>query len=108
MTDKFLRSQIGQLRLVAFLEGLSLILLVFVAVPLKYLSDFPVLVEIIGPIHGGLFIGFIFFVWRISMAEDWKFWPTTFLVMLSSFIPFGTFIADRKLFKELHEAELAS
>ena len=85
----------------AFLEGLTLILLVFIAVPLKYLLDLPLLVEMIGPIHGALFILFVVTVVWIALEREWKFPRTAWIIFLSSFVPFGTFYIDRKYFRNL-------
>ncbi|MBR9921574.1 MAG: DUF3817 domain-containing protein [Bacteroidetes bacterium] len=101
--NKYLTSAIGRFRLIAFLEGISLILLVFVGMPLKYMADNPLWVEVIGPIHGGLFLLFIYFTLRTAMDQEWKFFKTTWLVLLSSFIPFGTFYVDHKILKPIHE-----
>ncbi|MCB0706726.1 MAG: DUF3817 domain-containing protein [Saprospiraceae bacterium] len=103
----YISTLIGRLRLIAFLEGISLIILVLIAVPLKYYFDFPLLVKVVGPIHGVLFLGFVFYTVRVSLEEEWKFWKTTWKVLLSSLIPFGTFYIDRKILRGLHDLELA-
>ena len=63
---QLLKTNIGRLRIIAFLEGLSLILLVFVAVPLKYMLGNPIGSEVLGPIHGALFLLFIINTIKIS------------------------------------------
>jgi len=98
---KYFNTKIGRLRMFAFLEGLTLILLVFIAVPLKYLLDLPLLVEMIGPIHGALFILFVVTVVWIALEREWKFPRTAWIIFLSSFVPFGTFYIDRKYFRNL-------
>ena len=57
-----LSTDLGRFRLITFLEGLSFIILLFVAMPLKYFYAMPVAVRITGMIHGILFILFVFFV----------------------------------------------
>lgn len=99
--NKYFGSLIGRFRLIAFLEGMSLIILVFLAVPLKYFADMPGLVEAIGPVHGVLFLAFIFYALRVSFEVEWKFFKTTWKVLLSSFIPFGTFYIDKKILKPM-------
>src|SRR5690606_22379750 len=98
---KYFNTKIGRLRMFAFLEGLTLILLVFIAVPLKYLLDLPLLVEMIGPIHGALFILFVVTVVWIALEREWKFPRTACIIFLSSFVQFGTFYIDRKYFRNL-------
>jgi len=98
---QFFTTDIGRLRLIAFLEGISLLFLVFVAVPFKYFLENPFLVKSIGPIHGVLFLLFIFYALRISIEYDWNFKKTTWKVLLSSLVPFGTFYIDSKILKNM-------
>ena len=93
-----LNTMMGQLRLVAFLEGLSLILLLFVAMPLKYMADMPAMVRIVGMAHGLLFIGYVGYVLFAKSEFKWS-WGKTLLALVLSIVPFGTFWADWKLFK---------
>ena len=101
---RFLNNDIGRFRLIAFLEGLSLIILVFVGMPLKYFMEAPMMVEVIGPIHGGLFLLYVFIAIRVAIEAEWKFFWTTSMVLLASFVPFGTFYVDHKILKPLHIA----
>lgn len=93
-----LNTLMGQLRLVAFLEGLSLVLLLFVAMPLKYLADMPLMVRVVGMAHGILFIAYVGYV--LFARSDFK-WSNkkTLLALVLSVVPFGTFWADVKLFR---------
>ncbi len=79
------------LKLIALLEGTSLLALVGVAVPLKYLAEMPEWVTIIGPIHGVLFLLF-FFSLLISFARGKIGLVKTVVGFIASFIPFGTFV----------------
>jgi integral membrane protein len=99
---RFIDNNIGRFRLIAFLEGISLIILVFIGVPLKYFMDAPTMVEVIGPIHGGLFLLYVLIALRVGFEEGWKFFATTWLVLLASFVPFGTFYIDSKILRPLH------
>ncbi len=83
-------------RLVAIVEGLSLLVLFFIAMPLKYYYGMPEVVSVVGLIHGILFLIFIAFSSVLSQKKGWsdKF---HFLVIVSSMIPFATFYMDRKL-----------
>lgn len=102
---KYFSSSVGRLRLYAFLEGVSLLVLVFIAMPVKYLLKDPSWVQVIGPIHGALFVLFVFGAISVGVEQKWKFMKTTWIVLLSSFIPFGTFYVDWKIFRHLHQAE---
>jgi integral membrane protein len=100
MTD-LLKTNIGRLRVVAFLEGTSLILLFFVAVPLKYIWGYPHWSQIIGTAHGALFVLYILNTMSVASDQQWKFTTTTWKVLLASFIPFGTFYIDKKILKHV-------
>ncbi len=93
-----LSTLMGQLRLVAFLEGLSLVLLLFVAMPLKYLADMPAMVKIVGMAHGLLFVAYVIYVILAKLEFKWTIGKTLLAIILSV-VPFGTFWADWKLFK---------
>lgn len=85
-------------RIVAFLEGISYILLLFVATPIKYLSGNPDYVKLLGMPHGLLFILYIIFAFILK--NDMKWTNTQFVqILLASLIPFGTFYIDRKYLK---------
>jgi integral membrane protein len=93
-------SELRQFRVVAFLEGLSFVLLLFVAMPLKYLAGEPLAVRIVGGVHGLLFVLFVGALFRVALERSWS--PQRWLVAFgSSLVPFGTFVFDRSLKREL-------
>ncbi len=96
---EYFTTGIGRLRFLAILEGLSLVLLVCLAVPLKYLFDSPALVKAIGPVHGALFLLFVLATLIVSFAYEWKFTKTTWKVLIASIVPFGTFYIDHKILR---------
>lgn len=89
-----------QLRLVALLEGLSFLVLLFVAMPLKYLAGLPLAVRIAGSIHGGLFIWFVVALYRAARARAWPR-RRSMTALVASILPFGTFVFDASLRREL-------
>ncbi len=99
--NKMLSSSFGRFRFLGFLEGGSLLLLMGVAMPMKYMLDNASWVKIIGPIHGLLFVVYVFEAIRQGEARNWSFWRITFFLLLGSFVPFGTFIADYKLLRPM-------
>ena len=103
--QKFFTSSIGRLRLLAFLEGISLLVLVFVAVPMKRVLGDPSLVQGLGPVHGGLFLLFVFNALRVGVEQGWKFSQTTWKVLLACVIPFGTFYIDWKILGPIQGGE---
>ncbi len=96
---KMLRSDIGRLRLLGIFEGSSLIFLVFIAVPMKYLFNNPIGSEIVGPIHGVLFLLFVVYTFTVAANHGWNFFKVTWKILLASIIPVGTFYIDRSFLK---------
>lgn len=84
---------------IAFVEGTSLILLLFFAMPMKYFFDTPIFVRIIGMTHGILFLAYIYLTFIVKNKFNWTR-NDLFAVCLASVIPFGTFYADKKYFKK--------
>jgi integral membrane protein len=87
---------VKRFRRVAFAEGVSYLLLLFIAMPLKYAFAIPLAVKVVGWIHGALFIAYLIFAMRAALSQKWNFRFCVF-VFLASIIPFGTFWLDRKL-----------
>ena len=82
-------------RIVAFLEGLSYILLLFIATPVKYFGNDPQYVKMLGMPHGILFMLYVILAYMLKTENHW--FKTNFkFVLLASIIPFGTFILERK------------
>ena len=101
-----LRKAYGRYRALAYFVGCVLIVLVLVAVPLKYAAGLPQLVAIVGPVHGVMYI--VYLLATFDMATKAKFtFRRTILVMLAGTIPFVSFVAERSVTKELR-ARLAT
>jgi integral membrane protein len=82
-------------RSISLLEGVSLLILLFVAMPLKYIWGNPEYVRVVGMAHGLLFIAYIIFAIMTKFKLNWKI-ETLFIVFIASIIPFGTFYIDKK------------
>ena len=86
-------------RKIAVAEGISFLVLLCIAMPLKYFADMPMAVKIIGYMHGFLFIGFVLLAWETKNNLNKSFgWFG--LAFLASLLPFGTFVLDKQLKKE--------
>jgi integral membrane protein len=98
---------IGRLRLVGVIEAISFLVLLGVAMPLKYLAGEPLAVKIVGWIHGLLFILFCFALNGARTAHDW---PTSksLRVLVAALLPFGPFVIDRGLREEERATEAVS
>jgi integral membrane protein len=92
-------SSIAVLRKVGFLEGISLLVLLFVAMPLKYIWNEPGAVKVVGWLHGALFVLFMLLVLRVYDQKGWPFKKLIYAVV-AAFLPFGTFVFDRQLKEE--------
>lgn len=84
------------LRWAALFEGTSLLLLIGVAMPLKYYAGMPEAVKIIGPIHGVLFLSFVVLLFLHTAKGELNILKTL-MGLLASFIPFGTFVFKAKV-----------
>ncbi|MGQ0504622.1 MAG: DUF3817 domain-containing protein [Myxococcaceae bacterium] len=92
-----------QFRSIAFAEGISFVVLLFVAMPLKYFAGLPLAVRVIGSIHGLLFVLFLVALGRATVARAWPS-SRALIAFGSSLLPFGTFVFDRSLHRELEAA----
>jgi integral membrane protein len=89
-------------RKVAFAEGISFLVLLGIAMPLKYFADMPMAVTIVGGLHGLLFVGFIVLAYMVKEEHNKDFrWMMK--AGLASILPFGTFIADKEWKKQESE-----
>lgn len=91
--------------MIGFLEGLTLLALVFIAVPLKYQFGDPSLTQTLGPIHGAIFLLFVLHTLSVAIEQQWKFRTTTWKVLVACFIPFGTFYIDYKILRNLNTGD---
>ena len=93
-----LTSLLGRLRIIGFLEGLSFLVLLGIAMPLKYIAGKPEAVKIVGMAHGLLFVLYLFMVVQAKVEYRWSI-KKMLLAMVASVLPFGPFVADAKLFR---------
>lgn len=101
----FLTMNIQTLRVVGFLEGISFLLLLFVAMPMKYIFDNPILVKYVGMGHGVLFILFLIVLFVVCEKQKWSL-KMFILGLIASILPFGPFVFDTKIKKlEPEQAE---
>ncbi len=82
-------------RIVSFLEGVSYLLLLFIATPIKYFQEDPQYVKMLGMPHGILFMLYIVLAIVLKKEMNWTN-KTLGIVLIASVIPFGTFYVDKK------------
>lgn len=91
-------SLLNTFRFVAILEGVSYILLLFLAVPIKYFGNDPQYVKLLGMPHGLLFVAYIILAVILGSKLKWNS-KTLAFVLLASVIPFGTFYVEKTYLK---------
>lgn len=101
MVKNLLKTALGRLRIVAFIEGCSYLLLGFTMV-LKYRFAMPQPNYVVGLAHGILFVLYIVLLLQVSFIHRWNIFKM-FMAFLASLIPFGTFYADKVLFRTIIE-----
>ncbi len=96
-------SAVNRLRVVGLLEGVSFLVLLGVAMPLKYLAGIPEMVRIVGWTHGLLFMAFLAAVADVARRMCWSYEQVAGAVA-AALLPFGTFVLDRRLRRAVDEA----
>ncbi|WNG40394.1 DUF3817 domain-containing protein [Archangium violaceum] len=94
-----LKTPLGRLRAVALLEGVSFVVLLFIAMPLKYLAGMPLAVKLVGWAHGLLFVLFILALAEAAVTHRWSLLRVVG-AFIASLLPFGTFVLDARLRRE--------
>ena len=86
-------------RVVSFLEGTSYLLLLFIAVPVKYWMNDPQYVKLLGMPQGLLFVGYILLAFLLKSELNWSI-KKLGVVLIASILPFGTFYVDKKYLRD--------
>lgn len=97
-----LATPLSRLRLVGILEGISFLLLLGVAMPLKYLADQPLAVRYVGMAHGVLWLLYLLALVPVALDHRWSV-KTIALAVIASLLPAGPFVFDAKVLKPLAE-----
>lgn len=87
---------IALLRTIAIAEAISFLVLLGIAMPLKYGCGLPVAVLVTGAVHGALFLLFSWSLLRVVVQAQWPL-PRALLVFVSALLPFGPFVLDGRL-----------
>jgi len=93
-----MNKNLSRLRIIGIAEGISFLLLLGVCMPLKYILMIPGPTFFVGLAHGVLFVVYCFGVLFVARELKWSI-LTTLLALVASVLPFGTFVADRKIFR---------
>lgn len=95
---QWLKTSLGRLRVVGWAEGASFLILLCVAMPLKYFAGQPGAVRVVGMAHGILFMLYVVAAIQAAIVQEWN-WRKAGLVLLGSILPAGPFIVDARLLK---------
>lgn len=96
---RVLRTDIGRFRVISLLEGISYVVLLGIAMPLKYVAGNTQIVPWAGRVHGGLFVLFCFALFAVATNRDWKRRQTA-VAFIASFVPLGAFWLEHRLRRE--------
>lgn len=85
-------------KIIAFLEGISLLALFGFAMPMKYFFHQPEYISSFGMTHGLLFVAYIVLAIILKLVDNWATKKFA-IICLASVVPFGTFYVENKYFK---------
>jgi integral membrane protein len=102
-----LRTPLGRYRLLAYIVGVGLVVLVFIGVPLRYGLDFPYIAKYVGMLHGFLYI--VYCVACLELVLRYRLHVVRLLLMAAAgFVPFLSFVMERKTTHYLQAREAAA
>lgn len=93
-----MKNSVKNFNVINSIEGYSYLLLLFVAMPMKYMMDIPLATKIVGSIHGALFVLFMILLAIAWERARWSFLESV-LFFIAALIPFGTFFTKKQIQK---------
>ncbi|MWC29866.1 DUF3817 domain-containing protein [Paenibacillus sp. MMS18-CY102] len=93
------KSVLKWFRYISYMEGISFLVLLCIAIPLKYAADQPQMVTVTGMIHGALFAAYIVAIMVMAVLYRWGLLRIAGGI-LAAFLPFGPFVLERRLMRE--------
>lgn len=100
MDNQQYKKQLGIFAKISFFEGISFVVLLLIAMPLKYILDMPLAVRYIGWAHGALFIAYGFQLLYVGITYKWKF-TRIIGYGICSLLPFAPFWVEKQVKKEM-------
>ncbi len=95
----WLTTSLGRLRVIGLWEGVSFLVLLGIAMPLKYLAGWPGAVRVVGMAHGILFMLYVAAAIQVALERDWPRRRTA-LVLLASVLPAGPFVVEARILRQ--------
>ncbi|SHF28771.1 DUF3817 domain-containing protein [Streptoalloteichus hindustanus] len=102
-----MNAALTRFRIAAYVVGVGLLALVLVAMPLKYFADQPLLVQVVGPVHGFLYAVYLLITFDLAVRSKWPV-LRTLGVLVAGTIPFVSFVAERKVVRLARETAPAA
>ena len=99
MEKPWYKSALGRFRTIAIIEGISFLVLLFFAMPLKYFAGIPEFVTWVGWAHGVLFVLYMLAGLDVRRALNWDY-KKVIPAVLAAFIPFGPFLLDKRILRQ--------
>lgn len=93
------KTALGRLRFIGWWEGMSFLVLLGIAMPLKYWADWPHAVRVVGMAHGVLFVLYVIAALQAAWQYRWT-WGRTALVLAASVLPGGPFVVDARILRD--------
>lgn len=97
-----LRRALARYRVMAYVVGTMLVLLVFVAIPLQYGANIPQVAVVVAPIHGYLYIVYLITGADLARKDHWRL-GRIILVVAAGFVPFVAFIVEHRVTRQMRE-----
>ena len=97
-----LSTSLGRFRLAGFAEGVSFLVLIGIAMPLKYFAGLPIYVRVVGMTHGVLFLSYVVALVQAHTEYGWSV-KRSLALFVAALLPFGPFVAERRLLRGLAE-----
>ncbi|KZE51708.1 hypothetical protein AV540_12645 [Brevibacillus parabrevis] len=94
-----MNTALGRFRVIGIIEGISYLVLLLIAMPLKYYLDFPDAVKVAGSLHGLFFVLYILALVHVTFKNRWSILKVI-MAFIASLLPFGNFVLDARLKKE--------
>lgn len=91
-----LTTALGRFRVIGIIEGISYLVLLGIAMPLKYFLDFPAAVKIAGSLHGLFFVLYILALAHVTFTNRWSVLKVAG-AFIASLLPFGNFVLDARI-----------
>jgi len=96
------KNQLGIFGKISLLEGISFLVLLLIAMPLKYLLDLPLAVKYVGWLHGVLFVAYVFQLVYVGFEHKWKF-TRILLYGICALLPLAPFWVEKQVKKEISQ-----